>query len=286
MHSVSSAFWSRLQEDHVELIELIELETRYGSWYWTTANQDITYTLSGVPTVYSPFPGSADAGLEQGSDLSVSVIGFTAANTGELLAKLIENDDIAMADVRVGRVFSDTPDLGRIEVYHGKLGDYSYTRLLITGQARNKWNSLSTQFPYYTYQDRCVWTFGSSGCGYNTASVTLDVPVDSVDVGSSTMLNVLLKAGTLSNSYDNGRFNFGRLTMTDGVNSGHIRTVRVHTGDLLQLSHPLPINSLANFAFSIYPGCNKRLIEDCKSLYNNEENFLGFPWVPIQEEAF
>jgi hypothetical protein len=37
---------------------------------------------------------------------------------------------------------------------------------------------------------------------------------------------------------------------------------------------------------AIYPGCRKRLTEDCKSTYNNAENFMGFPWIPIQEQAF
>jgi len=286
MRVVSSAFWHRLQEDHVHLIELIELETKFGSWYWTSANEEVTYTLSGAETRYTPFPGTADAGLEQASDLSVSVIGFSVANTGDLLSKLIENDDIAMAGIKVGRVFADTPDLGRIEVYHGKLGDYTYTRQLVSGQARNKWNSLGAGFPYYTYQDRCAWKFGSAGCGFDTSSITIQIPASSIDASSSSPLVILVQSGILSGSVQNGAYDFGRLVVTDGVNSGQIRTIRSHSGDALFLSHPLPINSMANLGVDIHPGCKKRKIDDCHSLYNNVQNFLGFPEIPIQEEAF
>lgn len=286
MRAVSSGFWHRLQADHVQLIELIELETRYGSWYWTSANEEVTYTLSGSATKYTPFPGTANGGLEQTSDLSVSVVGFSVANTGDLLSKLIENDDIAMADVKFGRVFADTPDLGRIEVYHGKLGDYVYTRQLVSGQARNKWNGLSAEFPYYTYQDRCAWKFGSIGCGFDTSSITLQIPASSVDVNSSSPIMILTRAGVLSNSFVNGLFDYGRLLVVDGVNSGQIRTIRSHSGDAMFLSHPLPINSMANLGIAIHPGCKKRKVDDCQSLYNNVQNFLGFPEIPIQENAF
>jgi len=178
----------------------------------------------------------------------------------------------------------DTPDLGRREQYVGKLGEYTYTRISIAGQARNLWNAADVNFPHYNYQDKCAWTFGSSGCGFNVASVTL--AIGSVVVGSCTTRYLLLNSGTISTSYDNGRFNFGRVTVTDGVNSGHIRTIRNHSGDLLKLSHPLPISSFTNMKLSIYPGCRKRRIADCKSLYNNAQNFLGFPWIPVQEDAF
>jgi hypothetical protein len=42
------------------------------------------------------------------------------------------------------------------------------------------------------------------------------------------------------------------------------------------LSNP----DLSGLTLSIHPGCKKRLLEDCKSLYNNDKNFLGFPWIP------
>jgi uncharacterized phage protein (TIGR02218 family) len=263
------------------MCDLIDLESSIGNFHWTSANQAITYTLSGNPTVYEPFPG-AGGGLEDSLDMVVATAEFTFANTGEILSALIERGELNMATVKIGRIHIYSPNLGRMDVFEGKIGDSNRNRTTVQGEVRNLWNSLSVRFPPYTYQDRCAWRFGGPGCGFDTSSVTIS---GSVNVSSSNALT-FLAAGSLLAGQPNGRSDFGRVTITGGVNSGAIRTVRVHTGDLLQLSHPLPINDLTDLTFDLFPGCKKRFIEDCASVYNNTENFLGFPWIPIQEDAF
>ena len=285
MRDVNSAFWVRLQADDLEIAELIDLETPSGgSFHWTTANQPITYTLSGVPTTYIPFPGGTGSGIEESIDLGVSVMDFTMANTGPILQGQLLSADFALAALKIGQIFTDTPDLDRMEIYTGKIGDFQFDRLELSGQARNLWKSLNVQWPYYTYQDKCAWRFGSAGCGFNTSSITL--AINTINVGSSTTLNILLNSGTLTQSFANNRFDLGRATFTSGTNSGAVRTIRVQTGDLLSLSYILPNGDLTGLQLSIYPGCKKRLIDDCKSLYNNDTNFFGSPWIPKFEQAF
>ena len=281
MKTVNSAFWSAMQSDATQMCDLIDLETRVGNFHWTTANQAITYTLSGNPTVYEPFPGSG-GGVEESLDMVVATAEFTFANTGEILSALIERGELNAAVVKIGRIHISSPNLGRMDVFHGKIGDNNRNRTTVQGEVRNLWNSLSVRFPQYTYQDRCAWRFGGPGCGYDTSSITIS---GSINVSSSNALNFTV-AGSLLAAQPNGRYDFGRVTITGGVNSGSIRTVRVHTGNLLQLSHALPINSLTGLTFNLFSGCKKRFIEDCASVYNNTQNFLGFPWIPIQEEAF
>jgi len=282
----NSAFFTKMQQDNVEMVELIDLETNGPSFHWNGSNRSVTYTLSGTATEYLPFPGKTITGVKESSDLTVSVIDFVVANTGSLINDLLVSNAFDMASLKVGRVFTDTPDLGRMEVYHGKLGDFSYDRKQISGQARSQYGSANTRWPYYNYQDTCIWRFGGTGCGFDTSSVTLTLATNSIDTSSSTTINVLIASGTLTGSFTDGRFDFGRLTVTGGVNSGHVRTIRAHTGDLLFLSHPLPINSFANMTATIFPGCRKRRVTDCISLYDNGENYVGFEWIPIQEDAF
>lgn len=285
MRNVSSAFWLRLQQTNVELAELIDFGLPDGTQYhWTTANAPLTYTLSGAATQYIPFPGQPGSGIQGDISLGVSVIDFTLANSGAPIQGQLLSSDFALASVKVGRVFTDTPDLGRLEIYNGKTGDYSYDRLELMGQARNIWKSLNVQWPYYSYQDKCAWRFGSAGCGFNTASIT--VAINSINVGSSTTLALLVASGYLVQSYANNRFIFGRATITGGTNSGAIRSIMAHTGDLLTLSNVLSNPDLTGLTLSIYPGCNKRFVDDCTSLYNNSKNFFGFPKIPTQEKAF
>lgn len=284
--SVSSAFFTKMQEDGGKLCLLIDLETSNYDYHWTDAAGEVWYTLSGNPTKYEPFPGQTAEGIRQTNDLGVSVVDFIIANTGDLFADLMDVHELDYATVKIGRVFNDTPDLGRMDVFQGEMGDYTYDRNAIGGQIRNQWGSSRQKWPYYNYQDKCAWRFGSTGCGVNVTSLTLTFSAGNINTSSSTTRIIKFNASQLSQSYDNNRFDFGRFTVLDGPNSGSIRTIRVHTGDWLTLSHPLPVNSLQTLGFTIYPGCRKRRIADCRSIYNNDENFMGFPWIPIQEDAF
>ena len=281
--SPNSAFFTKLQSDGLLLAELIDLELPSGqNYHWTTCDGPLTFTLSGAPTTYKPFPGKG-GGIQEDMQLGVAVSNFVLANSGSELQYHLLASDFAIAGVKIGQVFTDTPDLGRMEVYIGKIGDFSYNRMEMNGQTRNIWKSLNVKWPYYTYQEKCGWRFGSAGCGFNTASVTLQV--NTLLVSSCTTEILRLNTGSL-NGYANGRFNFGRCTVITGTNSGAVRTIKTHSGDALELSHPLANPDFTGITLAIYPGCNKRLIDDCKSLYNNDANFLGWPWIPTNESAW
>lgn len=282
---VNTAFWLRCQQDDVLMTDIIDFELPGGqSYHWTSSNKELTYTLSGAATKYTPFAGKGGGDFSESTKLSVQVLNFVLANSGTDMQNQLLSQDFAQAKMHWGQVFVDTPDLGRNPMYFGKVGDFAFDRSEITAQARNLWKSLNIQWPPYTYNDRCAWRFGSTGCGVHTASYT--VAINSINVGSSTQINLLVKSGMISASYANGRFNFGKLTITAGVNSGHSRPIMSQTGDLIGLAYPLPNSDLSALQLSIYPGCNKRLIEDCKSLYNNDVNYLGFPWGVKEADAY
>lgn len=282
----NSAFFTKLQSDAVFMTDLIDLETEGVHFHWNAGNGPITYTLSTVVTVYEPFPGSGLDGLREDLSLGVSALAFVIANSGSLLSDLLQGQDIDMANIKIGRVFTDTPDLGRMEVYQGRVSNLTYDRFALVAQGKAQFSQAQNRFPYYNYQDNCIWRFGSSGCGIDVTSFTFTTATDSWDIGSSTILNLLAQANTFQQSFSAGGLDFGRMTVTGGVNSGHVRTIRSHTGDLLSLSHPLPVDDLTNFAAEIYPGCRKRRIADCHSLYDNADAFVGFEWIPIQEDAY
>jgi uncharacterized phage protein (TIGR02218 family) len=278
MRSVNSAFWQRLQGKNINIAELIELTTTFGTFRWTTANAPL---VSSGHT-FDPFPGAASRGAEESTDLGIGNMDFVVANSGPINTQLMANQ-LDFASVIVSRVFVDTPDLGRLYVFRGNLADLSYTRQVITGQARNIFNGVTGRFPYHTYQDTCVWRFGSAGCGINTSSYTVST---SIVPSSSTPLTLLASSGGISGRYESGRLDRGRLTVLTGPNSGQVRTVRANSGDFIVLSHPLPYSVTSGFAFEVFPGCRKRIIDDCTSLYNNQTRALAFPWIPRAESAF
>jgi len=276
MRSVSSAFWLALQQDNIQIAELITLTSKARTWRWAISND----TIVNSGDQYIPFPGNTGKGVEEGIDLTIATIDFTMINSGTDLDYLMSNNDIEMASVLVRRVLTNSPDLGSVEVYRGKLGDYAYNRDEITGQARNFFNSINIEWPYYTYLDQCAWRFGSAGCGYDTSSVTVSSTCSPVTSGDR--LNVACAIDPKVPAY----YERGRFTFTSGANSGSARAVRVHSGNIISFSHAMPYPVSSGDTFSLYPGCRKRMIDDCTSKYNNAHNFLGFPWIPKPENAF
>lgn len=277
---VNSAFFNALQQDTVLLTELITLETPNGNWYWTTNNNRI---VSSGQT-YVPFPGGTGDGIEESTDLGIATIDFIFSNSGGEFDELLNGQELDMATIDVDRVFTNSPDLGRMGIYSGRLGDYSYDRRQVYGQARDKFDGVNIKWPYYTYMDQCAWRFGSTGCGFDTSTI-----INSGQLVSDANSKLTIKAASgdfTSSAYQNGHFDRGRVTILSGANSGSVRTVRTHSGDAFDLSHGLPFSVTSGDFFTVFRGCRKRLVEDCNSVFDNTSNFLGFPWIPRQENAF
>lgn len=276
MRGVSSAYWFLSQQDHVNIAELITLSHRTYTWRWTTSNQEIV--SSGE--VYTPIVGAAGGGIEESSDLGIATIDFTIVNSGNDFEPILQASELDMANIVIRRVHVSTPDAGTAEIYRGKIGDYTYDRNQISGQARNFFNSINVQWPMYTYMDQCAWRFGSPSCGFNTASITVSSTCSPVIAGGRLAANCAIS------SVSNGFYLQGRFTFISGANSGHARSVRAHSGTVVEFSHSFPYAISSGDQFALYPGCRKRIIDDCTSKYNNARNALAFPWIPKQEQSF
>jgi hypothetical protein len=279
MKQINSAYWQAMQGENPQVCELLEISIPSTKYYYTTCN--VPVVSSGQ--IYDPMPGDVKSGQEESMDFGIGVLDFTLANTGTVIGDLLHYHGIDVSSVRMDRVFINSPDLGRDVIFMGQAGDIEYTRNQAAIQARNIWKSNQQEWPYYNYKNDCVWRFGGPGCGLDTTSITIS---GSIDLVGSSRINLVTVSGFLTGSYSNGYMDMGRVTITLGVNSGEARTVRAHSGDVLELSHYLP-HSIANLTFDLYPGCRKRLVDDCTSRYNNSSAFLGLGlWAPKQERAF
>lgn len=280
---VNSAFMERLEKEDVgTYVELISLEGRGFREYYTTCNQEIYATLSGALQEYRPLPGEASGTIQSATDLTVATMNFILSSSGSnSLIRLLDANQMDAGDIEIVRVFADTPDLGRFPVYRGKIGDISWNRQAAMAQGRNVWDSFDTNWPYHTYSDGCIWRFGSAGCGFNTSSVTVTVSPANIEVASCSRIAFLTQSLA---AYAADYFTFGRVTFLQGANSGQVRAIREHDGNIIKFSHALPFNPVSGDSFAIFPGCRKRRVEDCTSKYNNARNWSGFWTIPIPEE--
>lgn len=275
---VSSAMWAYLQRDNPDLCEIITLMTDVGTYLFTTNNKPIMRSDG----TYNPFPVGATKGAEESVTLQIGTVGFSIVNTGDF-GRLARAGLLNESEVLVRRCPVNSPNLGSVSLFRGKLADIMFDRNKISGTARNAFQSANINWPYYTYMDTCVWKFGSTGCGLNVSSYTMAL---AIDASSSNPIQLLVASGTLTQSFAPGQLERGRVTIITGQNSGQVRAIRVHTGDMLLLSHTLPYAPTSGDQLHLQRGCRKRFETDCTSQYNNANRFLGASWMPRQEQAF
>ena len=73
----------------------------------------------------------------------------------------------------------------------------------------------------------------------------------------------------------------GLLTFTSGLNVGLSQKVKAFAADkTITLSLPMVQAIVVGDTFTVYPGCRKRLAEDCVGKFNNVLNFQGEPHLP------
>ncbi len=76
----------------------------------------------------------------------------------------------------------------------------------------------------------------------------------------------------------------GELEMSGGNNDGQRRPVLSDESNVLTIMWPFANVVESGDTYNIYPGCNKKA-ETCDVVFNNDENFRGFLYVPKIEES-
>lgn len=126
--------------------------------------------------------------------------------------------------------------------------------------------------------------------GYTFYVETIDSTHFSIEIDSRHLTGftggvVGTSAGTVQDQ-PMGWWDYGKLTFTSGQNNGVSKEVRScdSTGNfMMQEYFPLPV--AVGDTYTITPGCSK-LVDTCRSKYNNVINFRGFPFIPGQDKLF
>lgn len=125
-----------------------------------------------------------------------------------------------------------------------------------------------------TSSPTCRNDLGDSMCQVNLASHTV--------TGSITSVTNRKTFADSSRSEADAHFTGGKLTWTGGANSGLSFEVKTWTAStktfVLYQSTPFTVSN--GDTYSVHRGCRKRLIEDCKTIFNNVANFDGEYYLP------
>jgi uncharacterized phage protein (TIGR02218 family) len=219
-------------------------------------------------------------GLEV-DDLELSIYPSNNANiggTGWLAA--VRNGALDAANVTLRRVFfkwwNRDAIIGGIKMFSGFVSDIDpLGRSAAILRVKSLVELLSVQWPFMTYESQCVWRLYFNGCGANRTALTSN---GTVSAGGNT------RTFPTSMNQANNYFDMGVIRFTSGNNIDSSRTIKSYSAGNVTLIYPLLNEPQANDAFQIYPGCN-RTRTACNDVFNNSNNFRGFPYIPSPEAA-
>lgn len=121
------------------------------------------------------------------------------------------------------------------------------------------------------YQRACRHGLYARGC-------TLDPEAFSIDVNALSTAGAVVVVDSVAGAPDN-RFRGGMLRGPDNV----VRFIVKQVGTTLTLSRQYLVLNQAvadgPTAIKLYPGCAHNM-EDCLGVFNNLDNYGGFPWLP------
>jgi uncharacterized phage protein (TIGR02218 family) len=153
----------------------------------------------------------------------------------------------------------------------GTLGEVRPARGLYTVELRGLAQALQSPLGFLT-QKTCRYRLGDANCTVNLVPFTVTGTVTSVannqvftDTGRSEAVEYFAE---------------GELLWTGGANSGYRHKIKAFAADVFTLSLAAPFTVQVGDAYTAIAGCQKRLLEDCKTKFNNALNFGGEPDLP------
>lgn len=236
------------------------------------------WTSHDVPAVISSVTYSADLGLDVAS--LVSSAGFAVDNTEiNILADdaVITRADI-MAGVWDGAEFElfqyNWADLsqGRDVRKVGNFGNVRPMRGAYVAELRGLRQRLQASVGGIT-QPTCRYRLGDARCTKVLTAFTFTGTLTHV-----TSQQVVRDSGRAQAA---DYFTAGVITFTSGANTGLQFKVKAHAADgTFTLDIPAVAALAVGNTYSVVAGCTKRLLEDCKTKFDNVLHFGGEPHLP------
>lgn len=99
----------------------------------------------------------------------------------------------------------------------------------------------------------------------------------SINADSSEM-PAYVSGGMATPADDSGYFDYGKVTMTSGLNTGITRDIKSYVPGQFILQDAFPYTVAPGDDYTIVAGCNK-LLQTCIDKFDNRENHRGFPYL-------
>ena len=273
MKDVTQDFINNEEADQRKPVELYHIWRDGGiNWYYTDGDVSVTYDSNNYVC----------ATLKRGSvtydnKLDVTTMEITAAYVENPILDYIASNPVEILWVSVMKLHRDQSPLEADVIFIGQIKNVAFQGATASITCVGFEHFLKKTVPTWRYQLTCNHIIFDNNCQLSAASfeVTTAVTVDST--GAQLTSAAFLQDAELQD-VDDGYWVRGIVIFNDEA-----RTVVEHVGNTITLMYKMK-DLISTDTISITPGCDGR-VETCYAKYNNVINFLGFPFIPVENPA-
>lgn len=267
MKDLSADYIAEEESTEREPVELYHI-WRDGGEHWRYTSGDTSVTYDG--DVYSPAVLERST-AKYNSQLDVSVMQIKVASLSDPAIDYITINPIEILWISVMKLHREQSPLEADVIFLGQIKDVSFKGIQASVNCVGFEHFLKKTIPTWRYQLTCNHQVFDAMCALTKASykTTENVTLDA---------SKLVLTGTDFGLEDDGYFIGGEVVFGD-----ESRAITAHVGTAITIMYKF-VGLAANDSVDAYPGCDGRA-ETCRDKYDNIINFLGFPFIPIENPA-
>lgn len=253
------------QRKPVELYHIFDRADNV-NWYLTDGDTEVVYEGN----TYLPATLSRSS-ARYNHQLEVSMMSIQASRITDFVVDYMTANPIEILWVSIMKLFRDQDPLEASVIFIGQIKNVSFKGNAATVNCVGFENFLKMAIPTMRYQLTCNWKIFDDNCkkvqeDYKTTTI---VTLDSTKT-------VLTSADFALE--ENGYFNGGTVRIGSDT-----RAIASHAGSDVTIVYKMKELKDGD-SVDVYPGCDRR-IETCRDNYDNIINFMGTPFIPIDNPA-
>jgi hypothetical protein len=240
--------------------EIYSFVTPNATWRYTSYHQQVIFALETYSPVAMKRNGWVNTTKAEPAQLKITL------SLMPEIQNMLTNSVIPQCDLTITRFFVADP-LKNAVVFRGQLLSFVIVRDGSELTFQSSGYLYSTKIPSFIYQATCNHMLFDGKCGIDQ-SLWADNYIDAAFDGTK-----ITHAGIGSkptNHYSHGLVEY----------NGQKRMVTKSLGNDVFINVPF-FNAGATGDVRIWAGCDQKA-ETCQAKFNNLENFLGFPYIPIK----
>jgi len=241
---------------------------RDGGEHWRYTDGDVEVTFDSEDYVPATLSRTL---VQQDMQLDVTKMTVTAPYINDAIVDFISSNPIEILWITVMKLHREQSPYEADVSFVGQIKAVSFKGIEAQIECVGFEHFLNKTIPRWRYQINCNHQIFEDKCALVKASYL------------TTTVITLDATKTILTSTDFGLEDDGYFTRGEIVFGEESRTAVAHVGNNVTIMYKFI--TLANSdSIDIYPGCDGR-ITTCYDKYNNIVNFLGFPYIPVENPA-